>query len=98
MKTLEAFASIYCSQELTQVLDNQIIFLSVINTLLAITAIVGNIVILIALHKGNSLHEPSRVLPRNLVASDLFVAFVELLLVGQWISILQEHWQSCHYF
>jgi len=98
MKTLEAFASIYCSQELTQVLDNQIIVLSVINTLLAITAIVGNSVIQIAIHKGNSLHEPSRVLLQNLVASDLFVGFVELLLVGKWISILQEHWQSCHYF
>ena len=98
MKTLEALASIYCSQELTQVLDNQIIVLSVINTLLAITAIVGNSVIQIAIRKGNALHEPSRVLLQNLVASDLFVGFIELLLVGQWISILQEHWQSCHYF
>ena len=98
MKSLEALASIYCSQELTQVLDNQIIVLSVINTLLAITAIVGNSVIQIAIHKGNSLHEPSRVLLQNLVASDLFVGFIELLLVDQWISILQEHWQSCHYF
>ena len=98
MKTLEAFAHIYCSQELTQVLDDQIICLSLINTILAITAIVGNTLILIALHKENSLHQPSKVLIRNLVASDLLVGFAELLLVGQWVSILQEHWQSCHYF
>ena len=98
MKTLEASAYIYCSQELTQVLDDQIICLSVINTILAITAIVGNTLILIALRKENSLHQPSKVLIRNLVASDLLVGFAELLLVGQWISILQEHWKSCHYF
>ena len=98
MKTLDDSADIYCSQELTQVLDDQIICLSVINTLLAFTAIVGNTLILIAFHKENSLHQPSKVLIRNLVASDLLVGFAELLLVGQWISILQEHWQSCHYF
>ena len=98
MKTLYDSAHIYCSQELTQVLDDQIICLSVINTLLAFTAIVGNTLILIALHKENSLHKPSKVLIRNLVASDLLVGFAELVLVGQWISILQEHWQSCRYF
>ena len=99
MKTLEAFANIYCSRELTaQVLDDQIICLLVINTLLAITAIGGNTLILIALHKANSLHQPSKVLIRNLVASDLCVGLVELLLVGKWISILQKHWQNCHYF
>ena len=63
MKTLEDFANIYCSQELTaQILDNQIICLSVINTLLAITAIVGNTLILIALRKENALHQPSKVI------------------------------------
>ena len=98
MRTLEGSTDIYCLEELTQVLDNQIICLSVINTLLAITAIVGNTLILIALHKENSLHQPSKVLLRNLVASDLCVGFVELVLVGKWISILQKHWQSCHYF
>ena len=98
MRTLEVSADLYCSQELTEVLDNQIICLSVINTLLAITAIVGNTLILIALHKENSLHQPSKVLLRNLVASDLSVGFAELVLVGKWISILQEHWQSCRYF
>ena len=98
MRNLEGFADLFCSQELTEVLDNQIICLSVINTLLAITAIVGNTLILIAFHKENSLHQPSKVLFRNLVASDLCVGFAELVLVGKWISILQEHWQSCHYF
>ena len=49
MKTRQALPDIYCSQELIQGLDNQVICLSVINILLAITAIVGNALILIAL-------------------------------------------------
>ena len=54
MKTRQAFADLYCSQESTQDLDKQIISLSVINTLLAISAIVANDVILIALRKKNN--------------------------------------------
>ena len=83
-------ANTHCSKELTQGLDNQIIFLSVINTLFAITAFVGNTVILIVLHKETSLHQPSKALIRNLVASDVCVSFVELVFVAYWISILQE--------
>ena len=98
METQQAFPNIYCSQYLTQGLNNEIICLSVINTLLAISTIVGNTLILIALHKETSLHLPSKALIRNLVTSDLCVGFVELVLVGEWISILQERWQICHYF
>ena len=83
MKTRQAFADLYCSQELTQGLDNQIICLLVINTLLAVTAIVGNALILIALCKETSLHLPSKVaLMRNLVAGDIGVGFVEIVFVA----------------
>ena len=98
MEAPQPFANIYCSKYLTQGLNQQIICLSVINTLLAITAIVGNILILIALHRETSLHLPSKALIRNLVVSDLCVGFVEFLLVGKWIAILQGQWQICHYF
>ena len=98
MKSLEALADIYCSQELTQSLHQQIICLSVINTLLAITAIAGNIVILIALPKATSLHRPSKALLRNLLAGDLCVGFAELVLVGKWISMLQKRSQICRFF
>ena len=98
MQTLEAFANIYCSQEFARGLDNQMICLSVINTPLAMTEIVGNTLTGIALHKETSLHLPSKALIRNLVASDFCVGFKELALVAQWISILQERWQICHYF
>ena len=83
MKSLEAIADIYCSEELTQRLHQQIIYLSVINTLLAISAIAGNIVILIALPKAISLHRPSKAFLRNLLASDLCVEFAELVVVAK---------------
>ena len=66
-----------------------------INILLGITAIVGNTVILIALHKETSLHKPFKVLLRNLVASDLCVGFVQLAFGARPISILQRRWQIC---
>ena len=99
METLPALARLYCSKELTHGLDKQIICLSVINTVLAIAAVVGNTVILIALHKETSLHRPSKALLRNLVASDLAsVGFAELALVGKRNSILQEQWRVCRVF
>ena len=59
MQTRQALAKIYCSEDLTPGLDKQIICLSVFNTVLAITAVVGNTMILIALHKETSLHRAS---------------------------------------
>ena len=95
MKTREFFANIRCSEKFNQGLENEILSLSVINILLGITAIVGNIVILIALHKETSLNQASKVLLRNLVASDLCVGFVQIADVVNWISILQGQWQIC---
>ncbi|XP_044168551.1 melanocortin receptor 3-like [Acropora millepora] len=98
MQALQAFAKFYCSEEFTQGLHKEIISFSVINTVLAITAVVGNTVVLIALHTETSLHRPSKMLLRNLVVSDLCVGFVELALVSYWISILQEQWRICQFF
>ena len=98
MQTLQAAAKVYCSEELTQGLHKQIISFLVINTVLAITAVVGNTVILIALYKETSLHRPSKTLLGNLVASDLCVGLAELSLLSYWISILQEQWRFCQFF
>ncbi|XP_029212710.2 melanocortin receptor 3-like [Acropora millepora] len=95
MQTEEFFADFSCSKQLNQGLQNQRISLSVIDILLGITAIVGNTVILIALHKETSLHKPSKVLLRNLVASDLCVGIAQLVSTAQGISILQGRWQIC---
>ena len=98
MQTEEFFANSSCSKQFNQGLDNQRIAFSVINMLLEVAAIVGNAVILIALHKETSLHKPSKVLLRNLVASYLCVGFVQLVFVAYVISILQRQWQICRLF
>ena len=98
MQTEEFFANSSCSKQFNHGLDNQRIAFSVVNILLGVSAIVGNAVILIALHKETSLHKPSKVLLRNLVASDLCVGFVQLVFVAYVISILQRQWQICRLF
>ena len=85
----------YCSEELIRGVKRQVIYLSLIYILLGITANVGNTLILIALHKETSLHQPSKVLLRNLVASDLCIGFVQLVYGALGISILQGWWQIC---
>ena len=90
-------ANFSCSEEFNQGLDNKEISFSAINILLGFTAIIENTVILIALCKEKSLHKPSKVLLRNLVASDLCVGFVQLAFGARGISILQGRWQACRH-
>ena len=93
MQTQAFFANSYCSQEFHQGLDNKILSFLVINILLGITAIVGNTVILIALHKETSLHKPSKVLLYNLVVSDICAGIVQFVFGARGISILQGRWK-----
>lgn len=98
MKPAQIVVNVFCSVELTGGSHNQVICLSAINLLLAITAITGNTLILFALHKESRLHQPSKALLRNLVATDICVGFVQLASVGYWVSIVQEQWKTCHSF
>ena len=95
MQTKEFLANVLCSEEFRQGLDSQIISFLVINILFGITAIVANTVIIIALRKETSLNQPSKVLLRNLVTSDLCVGFLQLVYGACLISILQGRWQIC---
>ena len=97
MRSPDVIGNTYCSEKLIRGAKNQVISLSVIFIFLGITTIVGNTLILIALHKNTSLHQPSKVLLRNLVASDLCIGFVQLLCGASGISILQGWWQICHH-
>ena len=54
-----------CSAEFTAEVHGQLIFLSIVNIFLSITAVLGNSLILVALHKETSLHPPSKLLYRN---------------------------------
>ncbi|XP_067049424.1 melanocyte-stimulating hormone receptor-like [Acropora muricata] len=98
MRTADVFGNIFCSEKIIRIRaeGKEVIYISVITVLLGITAIVGNTLILIALHKNTSLHQPSKALLRNLVATDLCIGFVQLVHGALGIFILQGWWQMCH--
>ena len=74
------------------------IVLLALNGLVAITAILGNTLILVALYKESSLHAPSKLLFRNLATTDLLVGLiVEPLIVTYQISYRNKSWNVCPY-
>jgi len=89
----KAIVKLHCSVELTGGIHNQLIWLSVLNVFLSIIAFLGNILILVALHKESSLHSPSKLLFRSLVTTDLCVGIiVEPLAIANWMSMVNERW------
>ena len=94
----QTIAELYCSEEFTGEVHGELVFLSVINTFLSITAFLWNALILVALHKDTSIHPPSKLLYRNLAKTDLCVGVIgERLLVAYWISVMNERWDICYY-
>ena len=86
------------SAEFVKVVESEFIFLSTLNIFLSITAFLGNILILVALHKETSLHPPSKLLYRNLAITDLCVGIiVEPWAVTYWTSFVNERWDICYY-
>ena len=87
-----------CSAELTGEVHGELVFLSVINTILSITAFLGNTLILVAFRKDTSIHPSSRLLYRNLAITDLCVGIIlEPVLVAQCISVVNRRWAICYY-
>ena len=59
---------------------------------------VGNTLILVALHKESSLHPPSKLLFRQLAATDLCVGIIgEPLIVVYWMFVAKKKWNICRY-
>ena len=88
----------WCSAELTGEVHGELVFLSVINTFLSITAFLGNTLILVALRKDTSIHPSSKLLYRNLAITDLCVGIiVEPLQVAYWISVVNRRLDICYY-
>jgi len=93
----KTFEQLLCSAGLTEKLSGQLIFISVLNSFLSVTAFLGNALILMALHKESSLHPPPKLLLRNLATTDLCVGLIaEPLYVTSRISALNE-WSMCRY-
>ena len=89
---------LFCSEELIGGIQNERIFLTVLNIFLSITAFLGNTLILVALHKESSLHPPSKLLFRSLATTDLCVSIIaEPLAVSYFMSVINERWNICRY-
>ena len=87
-----------CSAEISGGIHSQLICLSVMNSILSITAFWGNTLILVALHKESSLHAPSKLLLCTLAITDLCVGIiVEPPAVVFWVSTIYERWNICRY-
>ena len=94
----QTFDESLCSLLWLDDFKQQSISFSAVNILLSITAILGNSLILIALHKESSLHPPSKLLYRCLATTDLLVGLVnQPLYAAYWMSVVYEHWSFCRY-
>ena len=95
---LETYEEIICWADLgaAPAAHGQLVFLSVLNIFLSVTAFLGNALILIALRKELSLHPPSKVLLRSLATTDLCVGLIaEPLIAIYWMSLANDHWSIC---
>ena len=94
----QTFEILSCSPVRVGELKQKFISFSAVNILLSITAILGNSLILVALHKESSLNPPSKLLYRCLATTDLLVGLVnQPLYVAYWMSVVYEHWSFCRY-
>ena len=94
------YEDLFCSADFNNDIHNKITGLAVsaVNILLSVIVVLGNTLILVALHKENSLHPPSKLLLRCLAISDLCVGLVsEPLAVIFWMSTIYERWNFCRY-
>ena len=79
----------------------QLTYLSAMNVFLSITAILGNTLILVALHRESSLHPPSKLLYRCLATTDLLVGLILEPSIAAYYELLATEQQSsnlCFYF
>ena len=75
-----------------------LIGLTVINIFLSITAILGNTLILAALHKESYIHPPSKLLLRSLATTDLCVGLIsEPLHIIYEMALVNGRWNICRY-
>ena len=71
-----------CSATYASEIHEELIYLSAFNIFLSITAVLGNILILVALRKESSLHPPSKLMFKSLATTDLCV-----VTVVSWMSV-----------
>ena len=72
----KSFEELEYLNEFTSGIHNQLIILLELNGFMAITAFLGNTLILVTLHKASSIHPPSKLLFRNLATNDFCVGVI----------------------
>ena len=93
----KTYERLFCSQEITAGIRGYLIFISAFNVLLAICSSLGNILILIALHKESTLHAPSKLFLRSLAITDLLVGVIsEPLTITYWMSAVRKRQDDCY--
>ena len=97
-KQIETFKQLRCSAAWARGIHEHWKYLSAADILLSITAVLGNILILVALRKVSSIHPPSKLLFTCLATTDLCVGLItEPLNVVYSMSVAQENWKLCRY-
>ena len=93
-KTREAF---FCESNVYGLHHN--IFLASFNIFLSVPASLGNVLILIALHKESSLHPPSKLMFRCLAITDLSVGLIsQPMFAAGLLSQINKLRNLCSYF
>ena len=94
----QTYLQLRCSATWESEIHEELVYLSAFNIFLSITAVLGNILILLALRKVSSLHPPSKLLFRCLATTDLCVGLItEPLSVISWMSVTHAQWKLCRY-
>ena len=87
----------FCAATLAQGLF-QNVFFAALNTLLSIAAVLGNVLILVALQKESSLHPPSKLFFRCLACTDLCVGLIpQPFYVVYLLALTKENWSLCQF-
>ena len=95
-KSHKIYEHFYCSAELTREIHSQLISVATLNIFLSITAVLGNALILAAIHMESSLHPPSKLLFSSLTVTDLCVGLIpQPVAVIEWMSLICEQWNIC---
>ena len=88
----------FCWASLTAGTHGQLKFITVLNSFLTVTAVLGNSLILIALRRVSLLHPPSKLLLSNLATTDLCVGLISHpLLIIFLLAAMNESWDICRY-
>ena len=94
----EALTELLCSAELTEGIQKELRWISVVNILLSITAFFGNATVLLALSKVSTLRPASKLLFRTLAATDFCVGVIsQPLTIVSLMSQANGQFSACRY-